>query len=114
VHTSLGAPFRRLLLAPLLFSMACSAGGTAHAVLLDAGDAQLDMFYFGGLDAYRTAFNDDYSQPFAPAKQHFRWETVDLQRGEVEWRGGNLYFDKWDYTFQAQVSTPPNIRSSSR
>jgi hypothetical protein len=72
---------------------------------LDAGDAQLDMFYLGGLDAYRIAFNDEYSQPFAPPKQHFRSETVDLQRGEVEWRGGNLYFDKWDYTFQAHVST---------
>ena len=70
---------------------------------LDAGDPQLDMFYLGGLDAYRIAFNDDYSQPFTPAKQHFRSETVDLQRGEAEWRGGNLYFDKWDYTFKAQV-----------
>jgi hypothetical protein len=28
---------------------------------------------------------------------------VDLQRGEVEWRGGNLYFDEWDYAFKAQV-----------
>jgi transglutaminase-like putative cysteine protease len=70
---------------------------------LDAGDPQLDMFYLGGLDAYRIAFNDDYSQPFTPAKQQFRSETVDLQRGEVEWRGGNLYFDKWDYAFKAQV-----------
>lgn len=70
---------------------------------LDAGDPQLDLFYFGGLDAYRIAFNDDYSQPFTPAKQHFRSETVDLQRGEAEWRGGNLYFDEWDYTFKAQV-----------
>ena len=73
---------------------------------LAAGDPQLDLFYLGGLDAYRIAFNDDYSQPFTPAKQHFRSETVDLQRGEVEWRGGNLYFDKWDYTFQARVLPP--------
>ena len=85
---------------------------------LDAGDPQLDMFYLGGLDAYRIAFNDDYSQPFAPPKQHFRSETVDLQRGEVEWRGGNLYFDKWDYAFKAQVLSPtaqqPNASASSR
>jgi transglutaminase-like putative cysteine protease len=73
---------------------------------LDAGDPQLDLFYLGGLDAYRIAFNDDYSQPFAPPKQHFRSETVDLQRGEVEWRGGNLYFDRWDYTFEARVLPP--------
>jgi transglutaminase-like putative cysteine protease len=70
---------------------------------LQSGDAQLDEFYLGGLDAYRIAFNDDYSQPFQPAKQHFRSETVDSQRGEVEWRGGNLYFDKWDYEFKAHV-----------
>ena len=67
---------------------------------LDAGDPQLDAFYLGGLDAYRIAFNDDFSQPFVPAKQHFRSETVDSQRGEVEWRGGNLYFDQWDYDVQ--------------
>jgi transglutaminase-like putative cysteine protease len=70
---------------------------------LNSGDPQLDAFYLGGFDAYRIAFNDDYSQPFQPAKQHFRSETVDSQRGEVEWRGGNLYFDKWDYEFKAHV-----------
>ncbi|HEU4625789.1 MAG TPA: transglutaminase-like domain-containing protein [Steroidobacteraceae bacterium] len=70
---------------------------------LDSGDAQLDGFYLGGLDAYRIAFNDDYSQPLVPAKRHFRSETVDSQRGEVEWRGGNLYFDQWDYDFEAHV-----------
>ncbi|HQV47848.1 MAG TPA: transglutaminase domain-containing protein, partial [Dokdonella sp.] len=48
-------------------------------------------------------FNDDYSRPLVPAKQHFRSETVDLQRGEAEWRGGNLYFDQWDYDFTWQV-----------
>ena len=37
---------------------------------------------------------------FVPPKQHFRSETVDSQRGEVEWRGGNLYFDQWDYEFE--------------
>ena len=62
----------------------------------------LQWFYLGGLDAYRIAFNDDYSQPFVPAKQYVRSETVDSQRGEVEWRGGNLYFDQWDYDFHWQ------------
>src|SRR5690349_14861921 len=70
---------------------------------LDSGDAALDNFYLGSFDAYRVVFNDDYSQPFVPAKQHFRSETVDLQRGEVEWRGGNLYFDRWDYDFEATL-----------
>ena len=66
-------------------------------------DPAIDTFYLGGLDAYRLAFNDDYGQPLYPAKQHFRSETVDSQRGEVEWRGGNLYFDSWDYDFKAEV-----------
>lgn len=71
--------------------------------LMKAGDPAVDNFYLGSLDAYRIAFNDDYSQPLFPDKQHFRSETVDSQRGEVEWRGGNLYFDRWGYGFKAQV-----------
>ncbi|WP_430391431.1 transglutaminase-like domain-containing protein [Dyella sp. 20L07] len=63
----------------------------------------LEWFYLGGLDAYRVVFNSDYSQPFVPAKQYDRSETVDLQRGELEWRGGNLYFDQWDYDFTWQL-----------
>ncbi len=63
----------------------------------------MEWFYLGGLDSYRIAFNDDYSRDFVPAKQHVRSETVDLQRGEVEWDGGNLYFDQWDYSFKFQV-----------
>jgi len=70
---------------------------------LDSADPQIARFYLGGLDAYRLAFNDDISQPFVPAKSYVRSETVDSQRGEVEWRGGNLYFDKWDYEFEAHV-----------
>ena len=60
---------------------------------LESSDPANRRFYFGSLDAYRLAFNDDYGQPLYPPKQHFRSETVDSQRGEVEWRGGNLYFD---------------------
>jgi transglutaminase-like putative cysteine protease len=67
-----------------------------------AGDAAIENFYLGSLDAYRIAFNDDYSQPLFPEKKHFRSETVDSQRGEVEWRGGNLYFDRWKYRFEAR------------
>lgn len=70
---------------------------------LDSTDPGIVNFYLGGQDAYRIAFNDDYSRPLVPAKQHFRSETVDLQRGEAEWKGGNLYFDQWDYDFTWQV-----------
>jgi transglutaminase-like putative cysteine protease len=70
---------------------------------LDSPQPALRDFYLGGLDAYRIAFNDDYSQPLVPAKQHFRSDTVDSQRGEAEWSGGNLYFDQWNYDFQSHV-----------
>ena len=67
------------------------------------GDEAIDGFYLGGMDAYRIAFNDDFSRAFIPAKQHVRSETVDSQRGEAEWRGGNLYFDQWDYSFKFKL-----------
>ena len=70
---------------------------------LDDADPSVAGFYLGGLDGYRVAFNDDYSRAFVPAKTHYRSETVDLQRGEAEWSGGNLYFNQWDYDF---VATP--------
>ena len=70
---------------------------------LESDDPTLRDFYFGGLDSYRIVFNDGYSQPLVPAKQHVRSETVDSQRGEAEWRGGNLYYDQWDYHFDWKV-----------
>ncbi len=68
--------------------------------LIDSDDNFVKYFYFGGIDAYRLIVNDDFSQPLYPAKIFPRSETVDFQRGEVEWRGGNLYFDEWDYDMQ--------------
>jgi transglutaminase-like putative cysteine protease len=70
---------------------------------LQSDDARVRDFYLGSLDAYRIAFNDDFSTAFVPPKQHMRSETVDSQRGEVEWRGGNLYYDQWDYRFEGKV-----------
>lgn len=52
-------------------------------------------FYTRGLDGYRLIGNSDYSGLFEPAKEFTRSETVDFQRGEVEWKGGNLYFNQW-------------------
>ena len=66
-------------------------------------DAPLQWFYLGGLDAWRIAFNRDFGQPFAPPKTQFRSDNVDSQRGEVEWKNGNLYFNQWDYHFQWQL-----------
>ena len=59
-------------------------------------------FYLGGIDAFRLIVNDDYSKPLFPAKIYPRSETVDFQRGEVEWRCGNLYFDNWNYSMEVE------------
>lgn len=63
----------------------------------------LHWFYLSGMDSYRLIFNDGISQPFFPAKNFPRSETIDSQRGEVEWRGGNLYFDKWSWDLKWKV-----------
>jgi hypothetical protein len=41
-----------------------------------------------------------------PEKLHLRSEPYDFQRGEVEWEGGNLYFDKWDYKMEIEYLNP--------
>jgi transglutaminase-like putative cysteine protease len=74
---------------------------------LDSGNPALKRFYLGGLDNYRIAFNDDWSQPFVPAKQFFRSDTVDNQQGEVEWDGGNLYYDHWTEHFAWKILASP-------
>lgn len=58
------------------------------------------LFFTRGMDPYRLVANNDISGAFYPAKIFPRSETVDFQRGEVEWRGGNLYFDQWDYDME--------------
>lgn len=62
-----------------------------------SNDNKVKYFYTNGLDSYRYVVNDDFSQELSPKKEFPRSETVDFQRGEVEWKGGNLYFDKWNY-----------------
>jgi len=62
-----------------------------------AKDDQEKWFFLGGIDSWRMVVNSDYGMPFYPAKTFPRSETVDFQRGEVEWRGGNLYFDQWHW-----------------
>jgi hypothetical protein len=57
----------------------------------------LKEFYLSGIDSYRLILNDGISGNLYPHKKFMRSELYDFQRGEVEWKGGNLYFDKWDY-----------------
>ena len=62
----------------------------------------LKEFYLSGIDSYRLIVNDGVAGPLYPEKQHLRSEPFDFQRGEVEWNGGNLYFDKWDYEMEIE------------
>ena len=59
-------------------------------------------FYFGGLDQFRMAANSDHNQELIPAKSSMRSDTVDFQRGELEWDGRNIYFDQysWELTWK--------------
>ena len=66
----------------------------------DESNDDVYHYYTRGLDAYRYIVNDDYSGDFYPAKIHPRSETVDFQRGEVEWKGENLYFGRWKYKME--------------
>jgi transglutaminase-like putative cysteine protease len=69
--------------------------------LIRSDDEQIKWFYTQGLDPFRLIINEDFSRELNPPKQYLRSETVDFQRGELEWSGGNLYFDEWDYTIKA-------------
>jgi hypothetical protein len=58
---------------------------------------EIREYFFSGLDSYRLIVNDGVAGNLYPGKNFMRSEPYDFQRGEVEWSGGNLYFDKWDY-----------------
>ena len=70
--------------------------------IVDSVDEHEKWFYLGGIDALRYFVNTDYSQPVYPVKMFYRSEIVDFQRGEAEWRGGNLYFNQWNYNFKVE------------
>jgi transglutaminase-like putative cysteine protease len=65
-------------------------------------DPKVRDFMFGHLDAYRMIANLDWGKQFDPPKQFDRSDPVDNQRGEVEWSGGNLYYDDWSYEVEAK------------
>ena len=67
-----------------------------------ATDDATRYFYLGGIDSYRLIVNSDFGMPLYPAKRYPRSETVDFQRGEVEWQGGNLYFNKWSWNIKVE------------
>lgn len=69
---------------------------------LPSTDPAVRDFYMTGIDSWRLIVNDATGAPFVPAKKFPRSEPNDFQRGEVEWRQGNLYFDKWKYQMEVQ------------
>lgn len=73
--------------------------------LQDSKEPKIRDFYMTGIDSYRLIVNDDFSCQLSPAKKFMRSEPYDFQRGELEWEGGNLYFDQWSW--QMKVTSLP-------
>jgi len=67
---------------------------------------ELRDFYFGGLDQYRMIANSDHNQTLGPPKRSLRSDTVDFQRGELEWGDHNIYFDKYIYDLTVKEIKP--------
>ena len=70
--------------------------------LQDSDIQELREFYLSGIDSYRLIVNNGISGSFYPEKKFLRSDPYDFQRGEVEWKGGNLYYDKWDYEMKVE------------
>lgn len=72
-------------------------------------DTPMDAYYATGIDVYRMASNEGVGDVLSPPKTFIRSETVDFQPGEVEWRGGNLYYDQWDSHLEVNGITPIGV-----
>ena len=70
--------------------------------LQQSDDLRIKEFYISGIDSYRMIVNDCISGNLDPVKKFPRSEPYDFQRGEVEWKRGNLYFNQWDYHMDVQ------------
>ena len=70
--------------------------------LQKSDNSELKEFYLSGIDGYRLIVNKGISGRLYPEKRFMRSEPYDFQRGEVEWKKGNLYFDKWDYNMDIE------------
>jgi len=88
----------RLARRGFLAAMCSAASAGALGRTPYAGVLRLRLpLYFGGLDQYRMAANSDHSQSLNPPKQSMRSDNVDFQRGELETRGHNIYFDQYSW-----------------
>ncbi len=66
---------------------------------------KLHKFYFGNIDNFRLVCNSDIQTQFTPPKRYVRSDPVDNQRGEMEWREGNIYYDRFTYTMRRLNAT---------
>lgn len=66
-------------------------------------------FYLGGLTQYRMAANADHQQSLRPSKRALRSDPVDFQRGEIETKERNLYFDSFDYDLKWDEIPMPSV-----
>jgi transglutaminase-like putative cysteine protease len=73
-----------------------------------SADPRIADYYCGHQDSYRLIVNLDWGRELLPPKFSLRSEPADLQRGEVEVDGQNLYFDQWDSTMKAERDPGPN------
>ena len=69
-------------------------------------------FYFGGLDQWRMAANDNHSQLLSPPKNSYRSDNVDFQRGELESGDQNIYYNQFSYSLA--VKELPNAQTASK
>lgn len=70
--------------------------------LQKSANTAIKEFYISGIDSYRLIVNDGIGSRLIPEKKFPRSEPYDFQRGEVEWMGGNLYFNQWSYHMEVQ------------
>jgi len=70
--------------------------------LQDDANVKVRNFYRSGIDSYRLIVNDDYACDLSPRKKYRRSEPSDFQRGELEWEGGNLYFNTWSWNMEVE------------
>lgn len=71
--------------------------------LLNNDNPLIRNFYKSSFDQYRLVINDSIGRPFFIPKRFFRSEPVDLQKGEMEWDGGNIYFNKWSFEITCET-----------
>jgi hypothetical protein len=63
---------------------------------------EIKDFYFGNMSAFRMVANSEQNAALYPAKNSFRSDVVDFQRGEVEWGTQNLYFNERSFTWKVE------------